>query len=160
VALGHECEGGFNNLHFFTSISWTLNHITMGKWRGKENPTWQGGRSKWNPTCIIIPDDKEIDRTLLIVWPNQGALYDTQINRISSHFCQIGHINSCSAILKSHVLHVIFLQNLHTMIILDPIFYRTLFYDFRPVISPRAKPKVQSQRSMPFYSLLKITPQI
>ena len=68
----------------------------MGKWRGKENPTWQGGRSKWNPTCIIVPDDKEIDRTLLIVWPNQGALYDTQINRISSHFCQIGHINSCS----------------------------------------------------------------
>ena len=34
----------------------------MGKWRGKENPTWQGGRSKWNPTCIIVPDDKEIDR--------------------------------------------------------------------------------------------------
>ena len=68
----------------------------MGKWRGKENPTWQGGRSKWNPTCIIVPDDKEIDRTLLIVWPNQGALYDSQINRISSHFCQIGHIKSCN----------------------------------------------------------------
>jgi hypothetical protein len=29
-----------------------------------------------------------------------------------------------------------FLQNLPTMNILDPIFYRTLFYDFRPVISP------------------------
>ena len=39
----------------------------MGEWRGKENPAWQGGRSKWNPTCIIVPDDKEIDRTLLIV---------------------------------------------------------------------------------------------
>ena len=44
-----------------------INHITMGEWRGKENPAWQGGRSKWNPTCIIVPDDKEIDRTLLIV---------------------------------------------------------------------------------------------
>jgi hypothetical protein len=30
-----------------------------------------------------------------------------------------------------------FLQNLPTMNILDPIFYRTLFYDFHPVISPR-----------------------
>jgi hypothetical protein len=29
-----------------------------------------------------------------------------------------------------------FLQNLPTMNLLDPIFYRTLFYDFRPVISP------------------------
>ena len=29
------------------------------------------------------------------------------------------------------------LQNLPTMNILDPIFYRTLFYDFHPVISPR-----------------------
>jgi hypothetical protein len=29
-----------------------------------------------------------------------------------------------------------FLQNLPTMNILDPIFYRTLFYDVRPVISP------------------------
>jgi hypothetical protein len=32
-----------------------------------------------------------------------------------------------------------FLQNLPTMNILDPIFYRTLFYDFRPVISPGVK---------------------
>jgi hypothetical protein len=29
-----------------------------------------------------------------------------------------------------------FLQNLPTKNILDPIFYHTLFYDFRPVISP------------------------
>jgi hypothetical protein len=29
------------------------------------------------------------------------------------------------------------LQNLPTMNILDPILYRTLFYNFRPVISPR-----------------------
>jgi hypothetical protein len=33
----------------------------------------------------------------------------------------------------------IFLQNLPTMNILDPIFYRTLFYDFSPVISPRSQ---------------------
>ena len=34
-------------------------------------------------------------------------------------------------ILESPILHVHFLQNLPTMNILDPIFYRTLFYDFR-----------------------------
>jgi hypothetical protein len=33
---------------------------------------------------------------MLLTFPRVGALYDTQINRISSHFCQIGHINSCS----------------------------------------------------------------
>jgi hypothetical protein len=45
---------------------------------------------------------------------------------------------TCFTILKSPILHVKFLQNLPTMNILDPIFYRTLFYDFRPVISPRS----------------------
>jgi hypothetical protein len=39
--------------------------------------------------------------------------------------------------LKIPILHVHFLQNLPTINILDPIFYRTLFYDFVPVISPR-----------------------
>ena len=43
-------------------------------------------------------------------------------------------METCFTILKSSILHVIFLQNLPTMNILDPIFYRTLFYDFRPVI--------------------------
>jgi hypothetical protein len=38
---------------------------------------------------------------------------------------------------KIPYLHVMFLQNLPTMNILDPIFYRTLFYDIRPVISLR-----------------------
>jgi hypothetical protein len=38
---------------------------------------------------------------------------------------------------KIPYLHVIFLQNLLTMDILDHVSYRTLFYDFRPVISPR-----------------------
>jgi hypothetical protein len=35
------------------------------------------------------------------------------------------------------------------MNILDPIFYRTLFYDFRPVISP-------GLRAVHFYTLLKM----
>ena len=33
--------------------------------------------------------------------------------------------------LKSPILHVHFLQNLSTINILDPIFHRTLFYNFR-----------------------------
>jgi hypothetical protein len=34
---------------------------------------------------------------------------------------------TCFTILKSPILHVHFLQNISTMNILDPIFYRTLF---------------------------------
>jgi hypothetical protein len=49
------------------------------------------------------------------------------------------YMYTCFTILKSPILHVIFLQNLPTMNILDPIFYRTLFYDFRQVISPRSR---------------------
>jgi hypothetical protein len=41
------------------------------------------------------------------------------------------YMYTCFTILKSHILHVMFLQNLPTMNMLDPIFYRTLFYDFR-----------------------------
>jgi hypothetical protein len=37
---------------------------------------------------------------------------------------------------KIPYLHVHFLQNLTTMNILDLIFYRILFYNFRPLISP------------------------
>jgi hypothetical protein len=50
----------------------------------------------------------------------------------------------CDGILHVNMFHCFkipyftcnFLQNLPTMNILDPIFYRTLFYDFCPVISP------------------------
>jgi len=45
---------------------------------------------------------------------------------------------TCFNVLKSPILHVIFLQNLPTKNNLDPIFYRTLFYYFRLVISPGA----------------------
>jgi hypothetical protein len=53
----------------------------------------------------------------------------------------------CDGILHVNMFHYFkipyftckILQNLPTMNILDPIFYRTLFYDFRPVISPRAR---------------------
>jgi hypothetical protein len=51
-------------------------------------------------------------------------------------YVMVFYMQTCFIILKSPILHVIFLQNLPTMNILDPIFYRTLFYDFRLVISP------------------------
>jgi hypothetical protein len=38
------------------------------------------------------------------------------------------------------------------MIILDPIFYRTLFYDFRPVISPGPSPTRDSGSHAPTQS--------
>jgi hypothetical protein len=41
-----------------------------------------------------------------------------------------------------------FLQNLPTMNILDLIFYRTLFYDFCPVISPSQKVKNDNHEAM------------
>jgi hypothetical protein len=51
-------------------------------------------------------------------------------------YVMVFDMQTCFIILKSPILHVNVLQNLPTMNLLDPIFYRTLFYDFRPVISP------------------------
>jgi hypothetical protein len=58
----------------------------------------------------------------------------------------------CDGILHVNMFHYFkipyftcnFLQNLPTMNILDPIFYRTLFYDFRLVISPGILHRKQS----------------
>ena len=41
------------------------------------------------------------------------------------------YMETCSTILESPILHVHLLQNSPTMNILDPVFYRTSFYDFR-----------------------------
>jgi hypothetical protein len=49
------------------------------------------------------------------------------------------YMQTCFTILKSPILHVSFLQNLPTMNILDPIFYRTLFYDLSPSDLPGLK---------------------
>jgi hypothetical protein len=59
----------------------------------------------------------------------------------------INYMYTCFIILKSPILHVHFLQNLPTMNILDPIFYRTLLYDFRKW-TPRGHTLLGSHNSM------------
>jgi hypothetical protein len=61
------------------------------------------------------------------------------VKSLKIYYVMVFYMLTCFTVLKSPILHVNVLQNLLTMSRLDPIFYRTLFYDFHPVISPSDK---------------------
>jgi hypothetical protein len=78
--LGPECEGGFTNLHFFSSTTWTFNQC-------RNQEIFCSGFDRNN---------KIIDKITSITWPNQGSITYKTINKTLSSFCHKNHLFPCS----------------------------------------------------------------